>query len=456
MRGVRSLRGMTLLATVAVVAFLVTVVMVVVPSASARDAYQANVTVLPFTSYQDMAVDAGHGRLFVSGGDLVVVTDLDGHIVKTIDGEKGASGLALSADGATLYAALNGAGAIAAISTAKLKETARYKVGSFCPRDLALAQGRIWFSHECDAARAGFSSLQLGGGRPVVRQWGWSSFIAPQLAATQQWPDLLLVGAVTQPLTAYDISGGDPVIQLPSDQSSQPRSRDFALTGDGRQVVVAGDGHLLLNTWGLVQVGLYPSGPQANAVAVGARDRVAAGVADNGVGAVDLYVYEAGASSPTWTYDFGGRANSQMDDTLAQHGLAWGPDNSRVYAVTTLFDRSAPLLRVLVPSTSSATALTLNYLDPPFVGDPTGLQVHLGGQLTALTGVAPGAQTLHLVRQDLLGEEQLPDVRTDAAGNYDFHDTLRGPGLTTYTVRFDGAGDLGASQQSLSFDLSSP
>src|SRR6266545_350118 len=379
---------MTLLATVAVVAFLVTVVMVVVPSASARDAYQANVTVLPFTSYQDMAVDAGHGRLFVS-------------------------------DGATLYAALNGAGAIAAISTAKLKETARYKVGSFCPRDLALAQGRIWFSHECDAARAGFSSLQLGGGRPVVKQWGWSSFIAPQLAATQQWPDLLLVGAVTQPLTAYDISGGDPVIQLPSDQSSQPRSRDFALTGDGRQVVVAG-------------------------------------VADNGVGAVDLYVYEAGASSPTWTYDFGGRANSQMDDTLAQHGLAWGPDNSRVYAVTTLFDRSAPLLRVLVPSTSSATALTLNYLDPPFVGDPTGLQVHLGGQLTALTGVAPGAQTLHLVRQDLLGEEQLPDVRTDAAGNYDFHDTLRGPGLTTYTVRFDGAGDLGASQQSLSFDLSSP
>src|SRR6266540_3616288 len=437
---------MALLATVAVVALLV--VVMVVPSASARDAYQANVTVLPFTSYQDMAVDAGHGHLFISGGDLVVVTDLDGHIVKTIDGLKGASGLALSADGATLYAA---------ISTAKLKETARYKVGSLCPRDLALAQGRIWFSHECDAARAGFSSLQLGGGHPVVKQWGWSSFIAPQLAATQQWPDLLLVGAVTQPLTAYDISGGDPVIQLPSEQSSPLRSRDFALTGDGRQVVVAGDaGHSLLNTWGLVQVGVYPSGPQANAVAIGARDRVAAGVADNGVGAVDLYVYEAGASSPTWTYDFGGRANSQLDDTLAQHGLAWGPDNSRVYAVTTLFDRSAPLLRVLVPSTFSATALTLNYLDPPFLGDPTGLQVHLGGQLTALTGVGTGAQTLHLVRQDLLGEEQLPDVRTDAAGNYDFYDTLRGPGLTTYTVRFDGAGDLGASQQSLSFDLSSP
>jgi hypothetical protein len=451
-RTVRGLRGMVLLATAAVVAFLM-----VVPSAAATDAYQANVTVLPFASYQDMAVDAGHGHLFVAGGDLVVVTDLDGHIVRTIDGQKGASGLALSDDAATLYVALNGAGAIAALSTAKLKETARYKVGSLCPRDLVLAQGRIWFSHECDGARAGFSSLQLDGGRPVVTQWGWSSFIAPRLAATRQWPDLLLVGSVTRPLVAYDISGGDPVAQLPSEQASPPRSRDFALTADGRQVVVAGDaGHLVLNTWGLEQVGLYPSGPQANAVAVGARDRVAAGVADNRPGAVDLSVYEAGASQPTWTFDLGGRANSQLDDTLARHGLAWGPGNGRLYAVTTLFDGSAPVLRVLIPSTYSATALTLTYLDPSFVGDPTGLQVHLGGQLTALTGVATGAQTLHLVRQDLLGEEHLPDVRTDADGNYDFYDTLRGPGLTTYTVSFDGAGDLGASQQSLSFDLSSP
>ncbi len=432
-------------------------VLAIVPSALATDAYQANVTVLPFASYQDMAIDTDHGHLFISGGNLVTVTDLGGRIVKTIDGEKGASGLALSADGATLYVALNGAGAIAAISTAKLKETARYKVGSFCPRDLALAKGRIWFSHECDGDRVGFSSLQLGSGRPVVKQWGWGSFIAPRLAATQQWPDLLLVGAVNLPLTTYDISDGDPVAQLPSEQASPPRSRDFALTADGRQVVVAGDaGHLVLNSWSLEQVGLYPSGLQANAVAVGARDRVAAGVADTSVGAVDLYVYEAGASSPTWTFDFGGRANSQLDDTLAPHGLAWGPNNSRLYAVTTLFDGSAPLLRVVIPSTDSATALTLNYLGPPYIGDPTGLQVHLGGQLTALTGVATGEQTLHLVRQDLLGEEQLPDVRTDAAGNYDVYDTLRGPGLTTYTVRFDGAGDLGASQQSLSFDLSSP
>jgi hypothetical protein len=448
MRGVRAVGVIAVMAAAAVVASMV----VAAPRASAANAFQANVTALPFATYRDIAVDGGRGHVFVAGGDVVVVTDLDGNIVKTIDAP-GASGLALSADGATLYAALNATQAIATISTAKLKVTARYDTGVLCPRDLALAQGRIWFSHECGGARVGFSSMQLDGKRPIVKQWGWGSFVAPKLAATQQWPDILVVGVGNDPLTTYDISGGDPVLRFTA--GTGPRARDLALTGDGRQVIVAGDGHLVLDTWSLLQVGTYPTAMQANSVAVGARDRVAAGVADSTVGAVDLYVFEAGAASPTWTFDFGGRGQS-ADDRLVEHGLAWGPDNSRVYAVTGQFDGSAPLLRVIIPATNSATELTLNYLGPPFSGDPTGLEVHLGGKLTALTGVAPGEQTLHVYRDDFLGKEQLPDVRTDADGNYDFYDTLRGPGLTTYTVSFDGFGDLGPSYKGLSFDLSSP
>jgi hypothetical protein len=447
MRGVRAVGAIALLAAAAVVASMV----VAAPRASAADAFQANVTALPFATYRDIAVDAARGHVFVSGGDVVVVTDLDGNIVKTISAP-GASGLALSADGATLYAALNVTPAIATISTAKLKVTARYGTGVLCPRDLALAQGRIWFSHECDGDRVGFSSMQLDGRRPIVKQWGTNSFVAPKLAATQQWPDILVTGLVTQPLTTYDISGGDPVLRTTAGDG--PRARDFALTTDGRQVVVAGDGHQAVETWSLLPAGTYPTGPQANAVAVGAGDRVAAGVADNTVGAADLFVFEPGASGPSWTFDFGGRG--QLDDHLVEHGLAWGPDNSRVYAVTAQVDGSAPLLRVIVPATTSQTELTLNYLGPPFTGDPTGLEVHLGGRLTALTGVAPGEQTLHVWRSDSLGKEQLPDVRTDADGNYEFFDTIRGPGLTAYTVFFDGFGDLGASYKGLDLDLSSP
>jgi hypothetical protein len=421
------------------------------PEASATDAHQLNVTALPFDTYRDMAVDATHGHVFVSGGDLIVVTDLDGRIVKTIDAP-GASGMELSDDSTTLYASLHGAREIVTISTTKLKITARHSVGLLCPRDLALAQGRVWFSHVCFEGRIGFSSLEFDGKRPVIKQWPWSSALAPQLAATKQWPDLLLVGTSIDELITYDISGGDPVLRFTAGEG--PRARDFALTADGSQVVVAGTDHVALSTWSLMQVGTYSTGTQANAVAIGARNRVAAGVMNNAVGATDLFVFEEGASSPTWTFDFGGRT-THMDEVMAEHGLAWGPENSRLYAVTTHFGGSAPLLRVIAPSTASATALTLNYLGPVFSGDPTGLQVHLGGQLTALTGVAPGEQTLHVVRQDPLGEVQLPDVRTDATGNYDFHDVLRGPGLTTYTVTFDGAGDFGASQKSLSFDLSS-
>jgi hypothetical protein len=39
-----------------------------------------------------MAVDDDHGHLFLSGGDLVVVTERNGRIVKTIDGTRAPAG----------------------------------------------------------------------------------------------------------------------------------------------------------------------------------------------------------------------------------------------------------------------------------------------------------------------------------------------------------------------------
>jgi hypothetical protein len=334
----------------AVAAAATVAVLGIVQPASAAEPHQLSSIALPFGSYQDMAVDAGHGHLFLSGDNVVVVTDLDGTVVKTIKRMQGASGLALSADGTTLYVGLNGANAIAAIDTAKLKEKVRYSVGVLCPRDLALAQGRIWFSHECDLDRAGFSSLQPGGQDPVVRQWAVTPLFRPRLVATQQFPDVLLVSMPFQsePLALYDISGGDPV-ELATAFEAPARVRDLALAAGGTQVVLAAgnDGHPRLLSFGFTPLGVYPSGPQPNAVAVGAQDRVAAGVEDVTVGALDLFVYEAEATSPTWTWDFGVRANSQLADKLAEHGLAWGPDNSRLYAVTVLFDGTAPVLHVL-------------------------------------------------------------------------------------------------------------
>lgn len=439
--------------------------------ASATDAFEANATVLPFSFYQDMQVDAAHGHLFISGDDMVVVTDLAGNIVKTIDGEPGAAGMTLSADGTTLYVALYHANAIAAVDTTKLKEDERYKVGSLCPRDVAVDDGLIWFTHDCgDNINNGFSSLDVNDGRPTTHLWerfaGHHMLVrtAVQHFSSRQPQHLLLIGNLASQddtVRVYDITGATPIRQ--SVHPTPPRVEDLAVSADGTQVVLAaGDSdHPYYTTVGLQQLGTYTTGTHPTAVALGARDRIAAGVEDTSTDATDLFVYEPGATTPTWTFDFGKRfSGTTGTNTIAPHGLAWGPDNNRLYAITVNFfgefHDEFPVLHTLVPSTFSATSLSVSYLGPIFFGDPTGLEIHLGGQLTAATGVTPGAQTLHVTRTDSLGEVQLPDVVTAPDGSYDFFDTLRTSNTSTYTITFDGLDPLGPSQTSIPVNLSSP
>ncbi|MFF3941030.1 hypothetical protein [Streptomyces phaeofaciens] len=57
------------------------------------------------------------------------MTDLSGAPVVTLANERGATALALSSDGGTLYVALADDDAIAAIDTATLTETGRWTTG---------------------------------------------------------------------------------------------------------------------------------------------------------------------------------------------------------------------------------------------------------------------------------------------------------------------------------------
>lgn len=104
---------------------------------------------LPFTSYFGMLVDPAHQYVFVDGGagsSSILVVDYSGKTVATIPNEPGASGLALSSDGSTVYVALAGGNAISAISTATLTETARYATGAGTdPVYVAYSSGMVWF-----------------------------------------------------------------------------------------------------------------------------------------------------------------------------------------------------------------------------------------------------------------------------------------------------------------------
>ena len=91
-----------------------------------------------------MVVDQASSHVFVSspGGNVIVVLNLSGSIVKTITGEAGASSMVVN--GSTLYVALPGSGTIDRIDTGTLNETSPLVTGVTNLTDLAFAGGKLW------------------------------------------------------------------------------------------------------------------------------------------------------------------------------------------------------------------------------------------------------------------------------------------------------------------------
>ncbi|MEU6462611.1 hypothetical protein [Streptomyces sp. NPDC046976] len=139
-RSSTSLKQVSTTAATALVVGLATATVGLTGSAAAR---ADSTAVLPLSHYAHMLVDTVHRHLFFSqgaGSTGIVVTDLAGTPVTTIEDERGATGLALSGDGATLYAALADGDAVAAIDTATLTESTRYPGGTgSAPASVAVA-----------------------------------------------------------------------------------------------------------------------------------------------------------------------------------------------------------------------------------------------------------------------------------------------------------------------------
>ncbi|MFF3512440.1 hypothetical protein [Streptomyces sp. NPDC002573] len=162
----------------------------------AAGAHAASDIPLPIAHFAHMVVDAPHGHLFISGGagtDGILVTDLDGGNPTTIGGEPGATGLALSDDGSLLYAALPDQDTIAAISTEKLTESARYATGAGTrPQSPVVAGGTLWFGYGT-AGAGGIGSVD-GSGTVTLRQDS-GSWAGPPTLATTPTPSGVLAAA---------------------------------------------------------------------------------------------------------------------------------------------------------------------------------------------------------------------------------------------------------------------
>ncbi|MFI7342370.1 YncE family protein [Streptomyces sp. NPDC050085] len=394
---------------------------------------------LPSSSFRDIVVDGLHDHVFVSDpdGGTVVVTGYDGSVVRQITAEEGAAGLALSKDSSKLYVALSTADAIAEIDTATLTETHRYPTGAGTkPETLALAGGKLWFGYAADS-QGGIGSVDVASTAPTATlvASGRSWYYAPSLESSPADPNVLVAGQEgTSPasMAVYDTAAGDLQKRVESSFISSPSIsflNDFAVTADGQNIVLAANNpsdHQVVRLSDLTSNGSYSSWQFPNAVAVASDGTVATGAEGDFV-----KTYRPGTTWPAYR-EYG------VND-LQRDGLAWAPDENRLFAVTGVFQGSAPTLHVLPDAGKLDTTLSLTA--------PTtsrkGRDLTVTGQLWAGGEAFPAGTSVDVTRTDAEHPEGVAvgtfPVDTTTF-NFTFTEQPRAAGDITYTATYKGDG----------------
>lgn len=407
---------------------------------------------LPIRSSGDIVVDGVHHRVFISDpkSGKVVATDYNGKVVGTIASLPGVLGLELSKDSGTVYAAVPGDGAIAAIDTASLTESKRYALGKGIePKYPALAGGKLWFGFNGPdvAYRGQIGSIDLTVPEATVTlpsggENSWYS--APRLASDPAAPNVLAAaqeGSSFISLAVYDVAEGTPerVAYGPDSSGGEYQSylSDFDVTPDGKQLLVTGGGtpyHAqAYSTADLSRVGAYSTGSHGAAVAVAPDGMVATGTSQS---SPDVFVYKQGGTKPLRTYDIPYvDSSTTATNDLHEAGLAWAPDRSRVFALTTNVYSEIYALRVLTDPTKSAVGVTVNAPSKA----TRAKKLTVTGK--AASGVALAAGTkVSVVRTDIDSPKgkSLGTVALKSGGTFSFTDTPPAGGKVTYKVTYAG------------------
>ncbi|WP_055702651.1 WD40 repeat domain-containing protein [Streptomyces silaceus] len=413
--------------------------------------------VLDVKSAGDVLVDGEHQRVYVSDprGGKIVVTDYAGTVKATLDGLPDVEGLVLSPDSRQVYAAVSGLNRIVSVETSTYTQSASYALdGAEKPRTLALASGKLWFGYGPDA-QGGIGSLDLSGDEPVValgQDDGASFYAAPELGSD---PDsgILVAGEKAtsdDTLTVYDVSGPKPTT-VASKSVEGGFFDDIAVSPDGTQVVTASGApyyHPVYSTKDLSPVGRYDSGDYGAAVDIAPDGTVAAGTFS--WYRPDVHIYKQGQWSKVREYDFPNTGGGSGGDTLAEGGLAWAPDGSKLFAVSY---NSADVysLRVLDAPAKSLPKLTVSAPEKA----PRAKELTVTGKLAGTE--IPAGTPLTVTRTDVDSPapgKALPSVKTAADGSFSFKDTPPAGGKVTYKVAYAGDATHTAASASDSVEVS--
>ncbi|MEU1018831.1 WD40 repeat domain-containing protein [Streptomyces sp. NPDC005898] len=411
---------------------------------------------LAVRSVGDVLVDAAHQRVYVSDpkGGKLVVTDYAGTVKATLDGLPDVDGLVLSPDSRQVLAAVAGLNRIVSVETTSYTQSASYALdGAEKPRTLARAGGKLWFGYGPSGA-GGIGSLDLSGDEPVVAlgQDGEASFYAAPELGSDPDSGLLVAGekeTSADALTVYDVSGPEPQLRVTKSVEGGFFD-DIAVSPDGTQVVTASGSpyyHPVYSTKDLSPLGRYDSGDYGAAVDIAPDGTVAAGTSS--WYGPDVHIYRQGEWSKVREYEFPNTGQSSGGDTLAEGGLAWAPDGSRLFAVTSNSE-GVFSLRVLTDPAKSRP--TLKVEAPPKA--PRAERLTVKGTLAGAD--LPAGIPLAVTREDLESPDgkALAEVRTKADGSFSFTDTPPAGGKVTYRVTYAGDATHAAVTASDSVEVS--
>lgn len=437
------------------------------PTGSAR---AETTTSLQLTGFHQILVDETAGYVFISEGtgseELlngpdsaagIVVTDLAGNYVTTLDAGDGVEGLALSADGGTLYASLGSDSTVAAISVSSITATTTTPTqvlydlgGGQVPYDLALQSGELWVSYDPSETpvpgEAGIGYFDLSQASPSFQvaqgTGGW--YAPPDLSADPSDSGILVAVESEQSpaeVATYDVAGGSVTTLAPMQEllnasggDNCDNESDLAVVPGGSQFIVACGtpyAHYYYSTSDLSLLGEYTSSTYPDAVAIAPDTGVVA------LGASDqydpqIYLYELGGSTstPLNEYSFA----SSTDTRVAGGGLALSPDGSELYAVT--YSATSPSSKYSLHVFSNpAAALTLTGPATDILGN----SVTLTGTVTLPTGSPPPAGTTITVTRSTAGSTTpvtLPPVTTSADGTFTLSDAPTATGTYTYAASY--------------------
>lgn len=391
-----------------------------------------------------IVVDGALKRVFLGdeSAGKILAADYSGALVGSVSGVGAVSDLAVSDDGATLYAAAENSHEIVALDAATLGVKTRYAVATDTgPRHIAFAGGKVWFTYgdqwdgdlgsvdpaidpasEADAVTLGQFSSKV---------WG------PALLDTDpSSPGLLAVGETglsTDSMAVLDVSGDAPqqLAWYHGDYTLNSGIGDIDLVPGTSRVLVNGAQRNAYADGKFTAAGAYPSGQRADIAANGLVAQI---------DGTKVAVYRPDATKPLRTYTVG---------TSGTADLAWAPDSSRVFAL--VGTSGGYTLKALTDPTLNVPSLTVN---APSTAT-RGKKLTVTGKLSA-TVALPSGVSLQVTRTDVESPKgkALPSVKVGANGSYSFTDTPPAGGTVTYKVAY--AGDAQHTAVSASDKVSVP